>query len=302
MTRWQVRAIRVEEEDKKESNLQQKQGMGKRLSSGSLMLHEDVFVSQLHSRALLLNNSFQSKVVGILRQHAVQRGDTQKAFCSESKIVVDCQFHDGVFPVEFVPAAVKRKTRMAEKVMEYASEEHEEARWPFSRRILDPVGEVRASVVCDHPRHMAQVYSWLTSQETTGMRVCRVKNKLSLEEVPDGYRDIMVCLLFEGEDTVNIIGEVQIHDRMIYECKVKVRACVVGLWWRTVLTCCNTVAQTLPDKASREYREHHRSVYVKDKSMSCAEGAEILSFGPPCTLQKNENHVANSADGHSARR
>mmetsp|Transcript_39653 Transcript_39653/g.124615 ORF Transcript_39653/g.124615 Transcript_39653/m.124615 type:complete len:715 (-) Transcript_39653:130-2274(-) len=218
----QVRAIRVEEEDRKESSLHKKLETWRRLSTGSLMLREDVFISQLHSRAVLLNDSFHSKLVDVLKAHAaeceVERPAGRAAGQGAKGVRIACHFDDGVHPIEFVPAAVKKKPRMAEKVMEYAAAEEEDAGWPYSRRVLDPV---RASVICNRPSHMAQVYRWLTSQGKTGMRVCRVKNKLSLEEAPDGYRDIMVCLLFEGEGGLNIIGEVQIHDRKIYECKVK---------------------------------------------------------------------------------
>ncbi|EKX43226.1 hypothetical protein GUITHDRAFT_110643 [Guillardia theta CCMP2712] len=207
----QVRAIRVEEEDRKESSLHKKLETWRRLSTGSLMLREDVFISQLHSRAVLLNDSFHSKLVDVLKAHAaeceVERPAGRAAGQGAKGVRIACHFDDGVHPIEFVPAAVKKKPRMAEKVMEYAAAEEEDAGWPYSRRVLDPV---RASVICNRPSHMAQVYRWLTSQGKTGMRVCRVKNKLSLEEAPDGYRDIMVCLLFEGEDRLRSCEEVEV--------------------------------------------------------------------------------------------
>ena len=62
------------------------------------------------------------------------------------------QFDDGVHPIEVVPAAVKKKPRMAEKGMEYSAVAEEDAGWPDSRRVLDPVGGRQASIAVPQVR------------------------------------------------------------------------------------------------------------------------------------------------------
>lgn len=51
------------------------------------------------------------------------------------------------------------------------------------------------------------------SQEVTGLKVCRVKNKFLLAEaeVQDGYRDIALNVLYQGPQGLRIIGEIQVE-------------------------------------------------------------------------------------------
>ena len=54
---------------------------------------------------------------------------------------------------------------------------------------------------------------WFVDTQTqTGLTVCRVKNKFLLpgQEVEDGYRDVSLNVLFEAENGLKIIGEIQV--------------------------------------------------------------------------------------------
>ena len=42
------------------------------------------------------------------------------------------------------------------------------------------------------------------------------------EEVPDGYRDVQLSVIFRGPGDLRIIGEVQIHDAELHSLKQKV--------------------------------------------------------------------------------
>ena len=44
------------------------------------------------------------------------------------------------------------------------------------------------------------------------LSICRIKNKFSLpkSEVVGGYRDLMICAVFEGPSGLRIIGEIQV--------------------------------------------------------------------------------------------
>jgi hypothetical protein len=60
--------------------------------------------------------------------------------------------------------------------------------------------------------------------------VCRVKNKFLLpdHEVVDGYRDVKINVLFEAENGLKIIGEIQVWRRMcvcVFAHKMIVRVC-----------------------------------------------------------------------------
>jgi len=48
--------------------------------------------------------------------------------------------------------------------------------------------------------------------ETQSLKVCRIKNKfrLSHHEVEDGYRDVTLNVLFEADNGLKIIGEIQV--------------------------------------------------------------------------------------------
>ena len=54
---------------------------------------------------------------------------------------------------------------------------------------------------------------WFVDTQTqTGLTVCRIKNKflLSDHEVEDGYRDVSMNVLFEADNGLKIIGEIQV--------------------------------------------------------------------------------------------
>ena len=59
--------------------------------------------------------------------------------------------------------------------------------------------QVRCTVVCSGAAQILEVLDWLLQ---SGLRPCRVKNKFAMAsaEVVGGYRDLMVCLLFEDPD------------------------------------------------------------------------------------------------------
>jgi hypothetical protein len=54
--------------------------------------------------------------------------------------------------------------------------------------------------------------------------VCRIKNKFSFakEDIVGGYRDLMIGVVFEDKSGLKIIGEIQIHDKFLYDLKSKV--------------------------------------------------------------------------------
>jgi len=54
--------------------------------------------------------------------------------------------------------------------------------------------------------------------------VGQVKNKFLLADASefDGYRDLMLCVVFRGESGLGIIGEIQLHDRQLFDLKSKV--------------------------------------------------------------------------------
>ena len=58
---------------------------------------------------------------------------------------------------------------------------------------------MRCTVVCSGAGQMLEVLGWLLR---SGLRPCRVKNKFAMTsaELVGGYRDVMVCLLFEDPD------------------------------------------------------------------------------------------------------
>ncbi len=65
---------------------------------------------------------------------------------------------------------------------------------------------------------------WLCEAgETEGLPVVRVKNKFAARcsSEYDGYRDLMVCVLFTGSHDLRIIGELQIHDRRLHNLKIR---------------------------------------------------------------------------------
>jgi len=55
---------------------------------------------------------------------------------------------------------------------------------------------VRCTIVCNGAAQILETLDWILQ---SGLRPCRVKNKfaMSASELVGGYRDLMVCLLFE---------------------------------------------------------------------------------------------------------
>jgi len=156
-------------------------------------------------------------------------GDQQEASLASAKHVrgrrFNCTFRDGsVAVVEVCSAPVKNVSRMREKLSEYAAER---APWPHCAQILDPV---RTTVVCEGPARMLEVAGWFihaTSSPHSAvigpatLPICKVKNKFALQdsELVGGYRDLMFCGVLEGAGGLRIIGEVQIHDRVLHDLK-----------------------------------------------------------------------------------
>ena len=111
--------------------------------------------------------------------------------------------------------------RMREKLQKYMPP-HARSKWPLTANIMDPV---RLAIVCDGAKHVLQVVHWfLMTQASTGLTVCRIKNKFLVpeREVPDGYRDIALNVIFtEPQSGLKVIGEIQVHDRTLHELKLK---------------------------------------------------------------------------------
>lgn len=71
-----------------------------------------------------------------------------------------------------------------------------------------------------------QIAQWLINEgPSVGLPVVRVKNKFSVPPSHageyDGYRDIMLSVVFRSEGGLKIIGEVQLHDQRMFDIKVK---------------------------------------------------------------------------------
>lgn len=175
---------------------------------------EEVCISQLHRRATLLDGEFQESVRrALLRQFQAQ--------------------------VDFHSAPVKTKARMREKVKGYwqeaaankhhrdhdQDEHHDRAKHhqlPLAGNIMDPI---RSTVVCDGPAEMLEVVEWLVGAGAAdcGLTVVRVKNKFAAADASehDGYRDLMVSVRYAGSLNLNIIGEIQVHDRRLHALKLQ---------------------------------------------------------------------------------
>ncbi len=96
-------------------------------------ISEDIFVSQLASRAALLNDSFQEAVAGVIRRHSAELNvfgvTAEKSVVSEGVLlksnhnlhvstIICCDFTQGMGFVEVHPAPVKTVTRMRTKLTE----------------------------------------------------------------------------------------------------------------------------------------------------------------------------------------
>jgi len=211
-----VRAIRLTEEDWREVDLA-KAGAST-LEFGVLRMpggvqDEEVYISQLQRRAALLNDEFQMCV-----QRAVER-----------------RFGDRV---EFHSAPVKTKGRMREKLQGYAAPsqtssnsskqddkaedaDEQASQLPLAANILDPI---RTTLVCGGAAEMLEVVEWLVAEGAVeGLAVVRVKNKFAAKDASeyDGYRDLMVSVMYTGSHNLNIIGEIQIHDFRLHALKLQ---------------------------------------------------------------------------------
>uniref|UniRef100_A0A7S0M703 Uncharacterized protein n=1 Tax=Cryptomonas curvata TaxID=233186 RepID=A0A7S0M703_9CRYP len=234
----EVKAIVIYDELSVEAKLESSQ-----LLTVTRCLNEDVFISQLHRRAKLLDGEFQIYLANKIKGHATQKGPddffgvldhNSRYFPTSSSFtavfpfeelsqgsnvnVVACDFCDSVGVVEIVAAPIKTIVRMREKLMEYATAEHF---WPLSANILDPV---RASIVCEGPSHILQVLNWFFGKHVCHrFSVVRVKNKFAFptNKLVGGYRDLLVCVVFEGCCGLKIIAEIQIQDRILHNLKQK---------------------------------------------------------------------------------
>jgi len=243
----EVLAIRLHEEDSRDASYQDEIKMIQISPTGIRVHNEEVFVAQLHLRAKLMNHAFQKKVLQVVQSHESPSGresldkESQGAseelipsssdhstFCADfeeygndllqRKISVDCQFEDGVRRVEICFAPVKSKARISQKLLKYADPQLQ-CVWPYSGYILDPV---RLSVIVDGPKKILEVFKWFDSLDaSSGISVCRVKNKFMSSESEDGYRDLTICVLFTTSCGMRIIGEIQVHDKKIHQLKLK---------------------------------------------------------------------------------
>ena len=223
--------MRVDQVDRDEA-LQQTNGLSminpelqrgsSRASCVYLDLDEEVFISQLALRASLLNNEFQAEILQIINAYGCSFGHHE---CDKSNglpvISMSCIFNEIVGEVEIHPAPPKMRERMRQKMHKYTYP-HPRSVWPLCANILDPI---RVSIVCHGASQILQILSWFAAQEEcNGLPVCRLKNRFSFpeDEVPNGYRDIQICVVFEGSSGLSIIGEIQIHDSELHALKLKV--------------------------------------------------------------------------------
>ncbi len=202
----------------------------------NIFLDEEIYLAQLALRARILNKDFQRAVLDVVSSHQVSRDfsitqENASGRCQplhhEGKIhVMQCTFDQGPAWVEVHSAPPKRITRMREKVFEYAPP-HPQATWPLCANILDPV---RLSIVIRGSCQIVQTMRWFTDHEAdTGLRICRVKNGFASNGDSDGYRDLKLCVLFSSRDGLSIIGEIQIHDSVLFDLKENKVACPLFL-------------------------------------------------------------------------
>uniref|UniRef100_A0A7S4P8H4 Receptor ligand binding region domain-containing protein n=1 Tax=Guillardia theta TaxID=55529 RepID=A0A7S4P8H4_GUITH len=243
----EVGAIRMHEEDAKEMLYQEENKMIQVSPSGYRVHNEDVFISQLHLRAKLINHAFQKRVLQVIQSHevvgrtrshdkeptvhweeAVLGSSDQSTICVDfdddhndilhHSITMDCKFEEGVRRVEVSFAPVKSLARMSQKLFKYADPLLRCVR-PYSGYILDPV---RLSVICEGPKKILEIFEWFNSlDESSGIKVCRVKNKFIASESQEGYRDLTIGVLFTTNCGMKIIGEIQLHDKKIHQMKIK---------------------------------------------------------------------------------
>ena len=168
-------------------------------SSPSVRRARDLGLSKFGSGLSTLKGRIGS--IGFSRNSSVRKNSQREETASQTTgsqaakmaISVTCSFQDQIHSlVDVYSAPVKTMERMNEKVLEYIKEENGE-NWPLCANILDPV---RASVVCNGPSEILQVFSWFAgtcpavggdAHETAGTTVrlapvCRVKNKFAFRK------------------------------------------------------------------------------------------------------------------------
>ncbi|EKX31913.1 hypothetical protein GUITHDRAFT_121912 [Guillardia theta CCMP2712] len=209
-----IGAVRVSEEDLLELEFQKHKNLFHSSTSGLLMSNETNFVSQLHTRAELLDLPFKKRVYQILMQHSSIQDLPPPDF--SSVVHLTCAFSDGVSSVDLFPGRIKTRERMHDKLSKYTNEAYK-CSWPYCARILDPI---RVSVVCEGPQYLLEVYRWFSAPDT-GMPICRVKNKFDPGYLSDGYRDLTLCVVFTDDLGLRIIAEIQLHDKRIHDLKLK---------------------------------------------------------------------------------
>ena len=203
--------------------------------TNALDCSEAVYIAQLHRRAVVLNSTFTAKVMDALSvggnalpQRSARESHEVNVSMSQGSSMKSIT---GLIPVEFVrqgqlievhvcQAPVKTQERMRDKLTQYVPP-YPQSQWPLTAFIADPV---RLSIVCSGPAHIMETVRWfLDTQHQSGLQVCRIKNAFALpdDEVPDGYRDVSINVLFVDGDGLKIIGEIQVHDRSLYEFKNK---------------------------------------------------------------------------------
>jgi len=137
-------------------------------------------------------------------------------------------------------ASVKTAARMKEKLMSYAAPSNGNAPsppqasdatktnemkthhdHPLTANILDPI---RCTVVCKGAKEILEHARWLIEEgEELGLPVVRVKNKFSMENSDeyDGYRDMMLCVLYTNSVGLSIVCEIQLHDARLHQLKLQ---------------------------------------------------------------------------------
>jgi hypothetical protein len=121
-------------------------------------------------------------------------------------------------------APIKTQERIKEKLLKYCFP-HPWSRWPLVANIRDAI---RLAIACDNPSQILQIVRlFLSTQASTGLKVVRVKNKFSQgdENVRKGLNglDITLNVLFkEPASGLQIIGEIQVHDKRTHEVKSRI--------------------------------------------------------------------------------
>lgn len=155
-----------------------------------------------------------------------ERDDTLQNQLNEKAVLAELAL-SACDDVQVHGAPIKTKARMREKVKCYqdasawGSTADDQPMLPLTACILDPV---RASVVCNGPKAILAHVAWfINSGSDFALPSVRIKNKFAMQDSSeyDGYRDLMISVLYTGDKGLRIIGEIQLHDRRMYELKVK---------------------------------------------------------------------------------